>query len=269
MLLIHNYIKSDDSTVAGIVTEKGRTMFTRSPSFVINCYLHCKCINIHIKFPFQLTEKSPNFWDETEPFGQTGTPSPDLRLPNYITPSFYRLKIKADLESSLFSGDVFITMKANRQVKEIVLHSKNLTINSDAKLTELTYEKVETLHSKVKRQAPNDTTILQSNITNEIPVNNTIEQTPETVNSTTPSPTNVSSTEPMVPVDKQITHSSVRSIKIVGISEDAGERLVLTLASPLTPGVDYILQLSFAGVIANSLTGFYKSTYTNNKNEVR
>ncbi|XP_073943332.1 aminopeptidase N-like isoform X2 [Choristoneura fumiferana] len=100
-----------------------------------------------------VSQKPPeDIWDESEPFGYTGPPSPDLRLPSDVVPSFYRLKLKTDLDKSIFKGEVYITIRANKNVKEITLHSKGLSISQDAKLTEQIYEAVETLH-RSKRQA--------------------------------------------------------------------------------------------------------------------
>ncbi|KAI8424624.1 hypothetical protein MSG28_003055 [Choristoneura fumiferana] len=102
---------------------------------------------------FKVSQKPPeDIWDESEPFGYTGPPSPDLRLPSDVVPSFYRLKLKTDLDKSIFKGEVYITIRANKNVKEITLHSKGLSISQDAKLTEQIYEAVETLH-RSKRQA--------------------------------------------------------------------------------------------------------------------
>lgn len=231
-------------------------------------------------------------------------------------PSFYRLKIKSDLENSCFTGDVYITIRASKRVKEIVLHSKNLSINKNAKLTEQIYEKVEPLHTKVKRQvhieatndsvptndtAPgNNTLSTNTTQTNDTtPLNNNTVQTNDTVatnfgetsngtiqsvinagnvvNETVPASTSAppvkapTTVDPYLSVDTQtqVTHSSTRNIKILSISEAAGDRLILTLASTLKPDVDYTLELSFEGKISNSLTGFYKSSYTNNQNEVQ
>ncbi|KAM3958518.1 aminopeptidase N [Aphomia sociella] len=232
---------------------------------------------------FKLSHGSTTeFWDETEPFGQAGSPSPDLRLPSSVVPSFYRLKLNIDLDHSNFSGEVYITIRANQRVKEIILHSKNLSINSDAKLTEQIYEKVDVVHSKSKRDVSENVTVpLENNVSTTLIDNNTIvteikNETIENGNISTKSPdpiglqtTHETITTLPTPVDTQITHSTVRNIKILSITEGTGDRLILTLASALTPNVDYTLQLSFKGDISNSLTGFYKSTYTNSKQEVK
>lgn len=231
---------------------------------------------------FQLSQKTVEFWDETEPFGQSGPPSVDLRLPSYVVPSYYRLKLKTDLDNSTYSGEVFITIRASRSVKEIVLHAKNLSINSNAKLTEQIYEKVETLRSpKVKRDVSEvvATVTPVSNATvnaTDAATTSTADQnaTESTVVETTPVVDNGTSlrtetTQPPAPVDTEITRSAVRSIRILSIIEGTGDRLVLPLESALKADVDYILQLSFEGKISNSLTGFYKSTYINDKQEVK
>ncbi|CAH1647287.1 unnamed protein product [Spodoptera littoralis] len=249
-------------------------------TFIIFAVLIAVIVGVIVHFItyFKLSQKTVDFWDETEPFGQTGSPSPDLRFPSYIIPSFYRLKLKAELENSTYSGDVYITLKASKSVKEIILHSKNLSISSNAKLTEQIYEKVETLRSpKVKREAPEaNATTTADNTTTEVPTTVVVDQNattaivPETTTSddnatalridTTPAPT---------PVDTEISHSAVRTIKILSIVEGTGDRLILGLESALKANVDYVLQLSFEGAISNSLTGFYKSTYVNDKNEVK
>ncbi|XP_047984408.1 aminopeptidase N-like isoform X2 [Leguminivora glycinivorella] len=94
-----------------------------------------------------------DFWNEAEPFGHSGPPSPDLRLPSAVVPSFYRLKLRTDLDNANFKGEVYITIKAKSNVKEIIIHSKGLSINDKAKLTEQTYQEIPTLHRK-KREEP-------------------------------------------------------------------------------------------------------------------
>ncbi|XP_059049682.1 aminopeptidase N-like [Achroia grisella] len=225
--------------------------------------------------------QTTEFWDETEPFGLANSPSPDLRLPSSVVPSFYRLKLTTDLENSNFSGEVYITIRANQRVKEIILHSKNLSINADAKLTEQIYEKFDVLLGRSKRDISENITVpLVDNVTSTVVENITESSTrnettengtivTETPISIEPDTTHVTETTPMTPIDTQITHSTVRNIKILSITESTGDRLILTLASSLTPNVDYTLQLSFKGDISNSLTGFYKSTYTNSQQEVK
>lgn len=232
-------------------------------------------------FSFQLSQKTVDFWDETEPFGQTGGPSPDLRLPSHIVPSYYRLKLKTDLENATFSGDVFITIRASRQAREIILHAKSLSINSNAKLTEQIYEKVETLHAKVKRDVSDVNVTVPENVPTEIPTTALSNETNSTVtevpnignvtdsNVTTQAPTATTSEPPLKPIDTEVTHSAVRTIKILSIKEGTGDRIIIMLESPMKSNVDYILQLSFDGVISNSLTGFYKSTYKNSQGEVK
>lgn len=191
-----------------------------------------------------------------------------------MVPSFYRLKIKTDLEKSSFTGDVYITIKANKKVKEIILHSKNLTIKDNVILTEQIYEKVETLAAKkVKRDIPNNTIVENNNATNSSVKEDTTTTVTNEITSNVSekiiNPTSVAQeiTTPL-PVDVQVTHSHVRNINITSVTFDSGDRLILSLGSPLIPDVDYTLQIPFAGNIQNSLTGFYKSSYTEN-NEIR
>lgn len=208
----------------------------------------------------QISQKSNDFWDETEPFGQSGKPSPDLRLPPHVVPSFYRLKIKADLEKSTFNGDVYITIRAAKKVKEIILHSKNLNITKNITLTEQIYEKVETLYStKFKREININNTIQDSNTIDENVTNSVIE-----TETTTYIPIDTTTI-----LDTQVSHSNVRNIKITSMEYSSGDRLILSLGSFLTPNIDYTLQLSFSGQILNSLTGFYKSSYVENNTDVR
>ncbi|KAJ8733110.1 hypothetical protein PYW08_001408 [Mythimna loreyi] len=239
---------------------------------------------VHFITYFKLSQKTVDFWDETEPFGQTNTPSPDLRLPSTVVPSFYRLKLKAELENSTYSGDIFITIRASRSVREIILHSKNLSISSNAKLTEQIYEKVETLRSpKVKRDVSEATTVAVTSADNVTstgaPTTTTAEQnstaptaseaTPVDSNQTTLRSETTEAPSSTPPVDTEITRSAVRTIKILSILEGTGDRLILPLESALKANVDYVLQLSFEGKISNSMTGFYKSTYINDKHEVK
>lgn len=209
----------------------------------------------------QISQKSADFWDDTEPFAQTGSPSPDLRLSPYVVPSFYRLKIKADLEKSTFNGDVYITIKATKKVQEIVLHSKNLNITNTITLTEQIYENVKTLRTKRFKREINNTIYENANITVQNVTNNNFNETENTtflpVETTTAS------------LNTQVSHSNVRNIKIKSMVFSTGDRLILSLGSPLTPNVDYTLQISFAGQILNALTGFYKSSYTENNTDIR
>jgi hypothetical protein len=246
---------------------------------------------------FQLSQDKPaDFWDETEPFGNPSQPSPDLRLPAYVVPSFYRLKLRTDLENSNFTGEVYITIRTNKPVKEIVLHAKDLNVSNDTKLTEQIYERVETLHTKTKREIntenetvpqeneigngtkpslnknetsdaviTTDASVTQENSTNST----TVSLGNETITESTVDTTVQTTAEPSQPADTQVTHSSVRNIKIISQAEATGDRLILRLASSLSPDVDYTLQLSFSGRISNSLTGFYKSTYVNAKQETK
>ncbi|CAH0725361.1 unnamed protein product, partial [Brenthis ino] len=210
---------------------------------------------------FKISQKSADFWDDTEPFAQTGSPSPDLRLPPYVVPSFYRLKIKADLENSTFNGDVYITIKATKKVQEIVLHSKNLNITNTVTLTEQIYENVETLHTKRFKREKNSTIYENANITEQNVTDNNLNET----ENTTFLPVETTTTS----LNTQVSHSNVRNIKIKSMVFSTGDRLILSLGSPLTPNVDYTLQISFAGQILNALTGFYKSSYTENNTDIR
>ncbi|CAG5041290.1 unnamed protein product [Parnassius apollo] len=239
-------------------------------SFIILAVIVAALVGVIVYYVtyFKVSQTPQDFWNEEEPFGQTSEPSPDLRLPPYVVPSFYRLKIKTNIEKSLFSGEVYITIRASKQVKEIILHSKNLSINSNAKLTEQIYEH-ETVHTISRKKREANTTNLDS-----------VTVSPSLSNGSLGTANNSESiTENIIvtPVDNvqittintQVTHSSVRNIKILSIKESSGDRLILTLASKLKTGVDYTLELSFEGTISNSLTGFYKSTYTTNKNEIK
>ncbi|XP_045446837.1 aminopeptidase N-like [Melitaea cinxia] len=244
--------------------------------FIISAVLIASLVGIIVYYItyFRVSQKSGEFWDDDEPFGQSETQSPNLRLPTHVVPSFYRLKIKADLENSSFTGDVYITIKANKKINKIILHSKNLTINDNVILTEQIYEKVETLAAKkVKRNIPNNTVVENNNATNSSVKEDTTTTVTNEITSNVSekiiNPTSVAQeiTTPL-PVDAQVTHSHVRNINITSVTFDSGDRLILSLGSPLIPDVDYTLQISFAGNIQNSLTGFYKSSYTEN-NEVR
>ncbi|XP_041971233.1 aminopeptidase N-like isoform X2 [Aricia agestis] len=223
-----------------------------------------------------LSQTSYDFWgDEVEElFSQQDEPSPDLRLPLHISPSFYRLKIKADLDKSYFTGDVYITVKALKNVKEIILHAQDLKVNN-VTLTEQIYEKVETLHSRKRRDTGNETTAetIPTTTTNEtLTVNETTTQTEILSNATDAQEQNTTeSTEPTTlnPLDTQVTHSNLRNIRINSIQKSTGDRLIITTDSPLSLNTDYTLQLSFEGNISNYLTGFYKSSYTDVNNVVR
>ncbi|XP_039749448.1 aminopeptidase N-like isoform X2 [Pararge aegeria] len=227
-----------------------------------------------------VSQQSDDFWNEAEPFRKSSKPSPDLRLPSIITPSFYRLKIKADLETSTFTGEVLITIRASKKTTEIILHSKNLSINENVTLTEQTYQNVPT--SKFKREInatdivattePTDSTVVNYNgtvSTVSIPtseVNNvTLEN--DTIIPTLPSnaettaTTNVPVLETTMTSVKEVTLSNVRDIKLKNMEFSTGDRLILHLETPLTPNVDYTLHMAFHGEILNTLTGFYKSTY--------
>lgn len=275
---------------------------------------------IILEFIFQLTQKPDEYWNKLD---HEALVASGVRLPSEVVPSFYRLKIKADLETLRFTGDVYITIRASKKVKEIVLHSKYLKIGPSPKLTEQIYEKVETVHGRAKRDveqvsesplvknqndvanatipSPQPSSNISTEKPTEEPKNATAMEATHNVNSTTNSTKpnvfndtmNSNSTElkdeskesspnvtvPLgnindvdgrrVSLDTQVTTSSVRNIKIISISEASGDRLILTLASALKPNVDYTLELSFQGNISSSMTGFYKSTYKNEKQEER
>ncbi|VVC98834.1 unnamed protein product [Leptidea sinapis] len=217
-------------------------------SFVICAALVAVLVGIivyYITF-FKVSQKTEYWDDEAEPFAQSNTPSQDLRLPTSIVPSFYRLKLKVDLEKSTFSGDVYITIRANKKVKEVILHAKNLTINDNAALTEQIYEEVDTIQRVTRElnktaQIENSTVIANSSDNVSTIIDNEVTSVPM-VNYT------------------QVTHSQVRNINIISISKRTGDRLVLTLAGTLTPDVDYTLQLGFKGEISDSLNGFYQKS---------
>ncbi|XP_022127003.2 aminopeptidase N isoform X1 [Pieris rapae] len=209
---------------------------------------------------YTVAQKLDDFWNEAEPFGQSTSLAPDLRLPSTVVPSFYRLKIRADLNQSLFTGNSYITIHAKQKVKEIILHSKGLIIKN-ATLTEQIYEEVDTLKSdRTKRDAENAT----ESITTEGATDSNIENSTEAITTTTePEPVTIPT------LQTQVTHSHVRNIQILSIRASSGDRLILTLETMLNPNVDYTLQLSFEGRISNSLTGFYKSSYKDANNDIR
>ncbi|XP_068631162.1 aminopeptidase N-like [Battus philenor] len=238
--------------------------------FIVFAVIFAFLVGIIVYFVtyFKVSQTTQDYWDETE-FGYTKAPSPDLRLPPYVLPSFYRLKIKADIEKSVFSGEVYITIRANKKVNEIILHSKNLVISKNAKLTEQIYEQ-ETIHMGLRKRREINITepIASDNITTYNVTENsfTSSYTDNIQENVTTNPLN---DVHITTIDMQVAHTSVRNITILTIKESTGDRLMLTLDTPLRPGVDYILKLPFEGNISNSLTGFYKSTYTTSKNEVR
>lgn len=250
----------------------------------------CKKVQILIiNFIFQLSQVksgTDDVWDDGEPFGQP-SPSSDLRLPAYVVPSFYRLKLRTDINNSNFTGEVYITIRANKPVKEIILHAKNLTINRNAKLTEQIYEKVETIHGISKRDVNTDSANITNSTENIFNITETAQNNNESTeiktttanniedNGTVSMSNNIETTTqtatkqqtPVPTIDTQVTHSSVRNIKIISITEATGDRLILKLASALSKNVDYTLQLSFSGQISNALTGFYLSSYKNVQKE--
>ncbi|CAK1546292.1 unnamed protein product [Leptosia nina] len=234
--------------------------------FVKIIYLYL-FLNLAVKCEDEILGQQPkDLWDESEPFGQSSSPAPDLRLPTTVIPSFYRLKIKADLDKSQFSGDAYITIKANKRVKEIILHSKGLVIKN-ATLGEQIYEEVDIMRSRIKRNTTDTST---ENVTTDgATTENAIEKAnglDTSTNSSDPDPVTISS---VASVNTQVTHSNVRNIEIISFQSSSGDRLTLKLGSMLTPNIDYTLQLSFEGRISDSLTGFYKSSYRNSDNEDR
>lgn len=164
---------------------------------------------------------------------------------------------------------MYITIKANRKVNQVILHSKDLIIGHELTLTEQIYEKVETLHSaKSKREiVTENNTVTETNST--LPSATTVDTVTAdnaTYIETTDNSSSILTTTP--PVNTQVTHSNVRNINITSVKFRSGDRLILNLGSYLTPNVDYTLQVPFKGNISSSLTGFYQSTYTED-NQVR
>lgn len=258
---------------------------------------------------FQLTEKPEEYWNEPD---YQALVASGVRLPSEVVPSFYRLKINTDLDTLSFTGDVYITIRASRKVKEIILHSKYLSIGPNPKLTEQIFEKVETVQRRAKRdveqtsipptgesnnEAQNASTppppsistekaIDNANTTEAIMNDTTIPSTQNDFNASVHSSNTSIVTDSLANItdsqenadnitsrranfETQVTTSSVRNIKIISILDASGDRLILTLASALKPNVDYTLEMSFQGNISNSMTGFYKSTYKNEKQEER
>lgn len=187
------------------------------------------------------------------------------------------MKKKIDLEKSAFNGEVFITLKANENVKKITLHAKDLTISNKVKLTEQIYEKLET-YKRLKRETGENKTTLEP--TFQSSDDNHTEATSNQTEATSSSSLqkNVTSTAiPFSPTETvtlniteapkniqetQLTHSNSRNIEIISIvNEKVGDRLIISLATELKPGIDYILGLTFNGTITDALTGLYKSSY--------
>lgn len=109
--------------------------------------------------------------------------------------------------------------------------------------------------------ADNETITTQNHPTSE-PSN--ITKTDSTTTLTTASQIETRTNTPAVetpPPLKEVTLSNVRDVKVKNMEFSTGDRLILHLATPLTPNVDYTLRLAFSGQILNTLTGFYKSTY--------
>ncbi|XP_063619786.1 aminopeptidase N-like [Cydia splendana] len=282
-------------------------------SFILCAVLVATLVGVIVYFItyFKLSQSvsTNDFWNEAEPFGHNGPPSPDLRLPSAVVPSFYRLKLRTDLDNSNFKGEVYITIKAKSNVKEIILHSKGLSINDKAKLTEQTYEEIQTLHRKkreepsndtisenpttattantlnvtikeVEAQKPNETIVPSSNEHNETtPIKLNTNVTNETSNDTPANETTTPTAEIPIPnntvyttvtnMNTHVTHSSARNIQISSITKGSGDQLIIKLASTLKPDVDYILELNFEGKISDAMTGFYKSTYTGSDGQIR
>lgn len=69
---------------------------------------------------------------------------------------------------------------------------------------------------------------------------------------------------------EQKTYSTPRIIEISHREFDTrNNKLKLKLMSKMEPNVDYVLKMRFNGKLTDSLSGFYKSTYTDSKNEKR
>lgn len=167
-----------------------------------------------------------------------------------------------DLNNSNFTGEVYITLRANKNINQIILHAKDLSINSHVKLTEQIYEQVETQvpFSKSKRDV-NESNNNELNISNHTKPNTTMNSHIESGSL---------EDELIISENSQVTHSSFKNIQIISITfEKVGDRLILELGSDLKPGIDYILELSFSGLITESLTGFYKSSYTDKNKEIK
>ncbi len=58
------------------------------------------------------------------------TSKKSIRLPIHISPSYYNLEIRPDLESGTFSGKEIIKIKTNKDIKQITLHSKDIKIET-------------------------------------------------------------------------------------------------------------------------------------------
>src|ERR1035437_7656504 len=53
-----------------------------------------------------------------------------VRLPSHISPIYYNLTIRPDLESFTFSGNEIIKIKVDKETNLITLHSKDIDIET-------------------------------------------------------------------------------------------------------------------------------------------
>ncbi|KAJ4432389.1 hypothetical protein ANN_21008, partial [Periplaneta americana] len=176
----------------------------------------------------------------TAPSGTSEKPIPvaDLLLPRDITPSYYRLKLEPylteldpDGKNFTYKGHVSITVSCHNATNKVSFHAKGLNIGKDIKIT---------LYNEPTKQTA---------VTHEI----TSAMTPTTAND---------GTTPQTDPPSQSGDETTKSLRISErVQEDEKDKLTLTVEPGLKAGQTYVLDIPFSGELAESLFGFYRSSY--------
>lgn len=241
--------------------------------------------------------------------GQELSSSQYEHLSSTVTPQYYRIKLKPFIENSTFEGEVSITLKATTDDStELILHVRDLQVRDvyliEQKVNVITNPVLYNEENRDKRSPQTksntddkkedialdtsvisptkDNTLVDEALNNtngmsgKIDSNVTIDLSETSV---TRLDTNISSTNSRRRnkngLDSELgreqkTYSTARTIEITHREYDTrNSKLKLKLKSKMEPDVDYILKMKFKGKLTDSLSGFYKSTYKDSKNEKR
>ncbi|XP_069686792.1 aminopeptidase N-like isoform X2 [Periplaneta americana] len=231
----------------------------------------------------------------TAPSGTSEKPIPvaDLLLPRDITPSYYRLKLEPylteldpDGKNFTYKGHVSIRVSCHNATNKVSLHAKGLNIGKDIKIalynestkqTAVTHE----ITSAMTPTTANDGTTPQTDSITPETTNATSAQVPADTtispgNMTTPIITteaqpggsrgkrNVPAIRRRAPIDppSQSGDETTKSLRISErVQEDEKDKLTLTVEPGLKAGQTYVLDIPFSGELAESLFGFYRSSY--------
>lgn len=221
----------------------------------------------------------------------TGIPAAELLLPRDITPLYYRLRLDPYLDDPApdgsnftYKGHVSIRIHCHNATNSVSFHAKDLEIGQDINVTLSNETSTKTtatssLTSSASTSAPTPTAGYSNTTSDEAKTTSgTTNATTMTARTTTISATvgprnkrdvsfrkhhrrrQVTSTT-TTPVP-QTTLPPGTSPRVTGrVPEQRKEMYTISLEPALEAGQTYILDISFTGLLKDSLYGFYRSSY--------